>query len=418
MTNYFFILIQVFVIIFVIGRTSFFTRNEILTFALLNFIYIIATYNVEHLDTIVVNTLDLLFFGIVYFLEIILIYKKKHSLFLSSIFVIIQNTILAIIWTISYDLPYQDLDRRYIDFKTSILQFIILFSTLFLLNILNKKFNFIQSFLKVNKKYNFYSSLMLIINAILLFIRQYMLFKDRLIDYYYITFILFLFTLICTLIIIFINQNYKQTLSIKVLTDSTQSLENQNMLSQEFKHDYKNILSGLNEYLINNEIEQAKNYLHAVTTYSSELTNTEYYFLIKEIPFPAIQSILFKAIKNAKEKELDLIIDVQSYPYKLDIDLIDFIRCLTILINNALEHATEKIYIGFNGSDGQLKVTVKNTYSLPVDLSNIFQKNYSTKEDHPGIGLFIFKKILNSYNNTYYHVDKTPEWITFTFVIE
>ncbi|WP_180948818.1 sensor histidine kinase [Carnobacterium maltaromaticum] len=190
------------------------------------------------------------------------------------------------------------------------------------------------------------------------------------------------------------------------------------MLSQEFKHDYKNILYGIKEYLANDDIEGATDYLNSVISYSSKLLTPDYYFLIKDVPIPAVQGVLISMVKHCEEHGLDVILTVQSFPKKLSMDLIDFIRCFSILINNALEHSIQKIYVSFIGKNNQLEVTVKNTYKEQINLLTIFRKNYSTKKDHAGIGLSIFQKIISSYNNTHYRVDTTKEWITFSFYIE
>ncbi|PLS37030.1 hypothetical protein CYV26_00810 [Carnobacterium maltaromaticum] len=364
------------------------------------------------------NLLDFLFFLCIHIMEIFFIYHKKNSLFLASIFSVLQNSLIIFIWTVTYDIPLINETRRLIFIDFMFIQIILLLFLLFILHLLNKRFSFLEAFLAINKKYNFYSFIMLIVHVITIFVRQYLLFTNRFVDYLYWTIFLLLFTFICILIACYISTNYKNSLTIKTLSESSQILENKNLLSQEFKHDYKNILYGIKEYLANDDIEGATDYLNSVISYSSKLLTPDYYFLIKDVPIPAVQGVLISMVKHCEEHGLDVILTVQSFPKKLSMDLIDFIRCFSILINNALEHSIQKIYVSFIGKNNQLEVTVKNTYKEQINLLTIFRKNYSTKKDHAGIGLSIFQKIISSYNNTHYRVDTTKEWITFSFYIE
>lgn len=418
MTNYFMIIIEMFLIAALIGRNHFFTNKQLGILGTLTGVFIIATFQTEYFTTFTVNFMDLLFFLCINIMEIFFIYRKKNSLLLASIFIVLQNSILIFIWTVTYDIPLINETRRLIFIDFMFIQIVFLLFILFILHLLNKRFSFLEAFLAINKKYNFYSLVMLVVHVVTIFVRQYLLFNNKLVDYLYWTVFLLLFTFICILVAYYINTNYKNSLTIKTLSEFSQILENKNLLSQEFKHDYKNILCGIKEYLANGDIEGATIYLNSVISYSSKLLTPDYYFLIKEVPIPAVQGVLISMVKHCEEHGLDVILTVQSFPKELSMNLIDFIRCFSILINNALEHSTQKIYVSFIGKHNQLEVTVKNTYKEQINLSTIFRKNYSTKKDHPGIGLSIFQKIISSYNNTHYKVDTTKAWITFSFYIE
>lgn len=418
MTNFFMIIVEMFLISVLIGKKYFFTNKQLGILGTLSGVFIIATFRTDYFTTFTVNLIDLLFFLFINIMEIFFIYRMKKSLFLASIFIVLQNSILIFIWTVTYDIPLINETRRLIFIDFMFIQIVLLLFLLFILYLINKRFSFLEAFFAINKKYNFYSFLMLIVHVITIFIRQCLLFNHRYIDYLYWTVFLLLFTFICVLITYYINTNYKNSLIIKTLSEFSQILENKNLLSQEFKHDYKNILYGIKEYLTNDDIEGATDYLNSVISYSSKLLTPDYYFLIKEVPIPAVQGVLISMVKHCEEHGLDVILTVQSFPIKLSMNLIDFIRCFSILINNALEHSTQKIYVSFIGKHNQLEVTVKNTYKEQINLSTIFRKNYSTKKNHPGIGLSIFQKIISSYNNIHYRVDTTKEWITFSFYIE
>lgn len=418
MINAVFIMIQLILIILVLGGRSFFTNKERFIFFGILFVYALCQRSIEKFSDMDLRIIDSAFFFLVYLLEIFFIYRRKHSLFLAAVFTIMQNSILVVIWTSLYDFPLQQEIRREVYADSILIQSTILITILTVISILDKKFKFTHSFLAVKKKYNFYSVGMMASHSILLVIRQLMLFSDKMTDYFYLTIILIAFSIIYLMIIYFINSNYKKKMAIETFSKELSLLENKNNLYQEFRHDYNNILISLNGYLQKDDTINAKKYLNSLISYSSEIVLPNYYFLIKKIPVPAVQSILLNAVKKGKESDLNIILDIQDFPNEIAIDLIDFIRCLSILIDNALEHSAGKVFISFYIENDCFQVSVKNTYGLIEDVTTMFKRNYSTKEDHSGIGLYILQKILNSYTNTSYSVDKDTEWISFSFTLQ
>ena len=99
---------------------------------------------------------------------------------------------------------------------------------------------------------------------------------------------------------------------------------------------------------------------------------------------------------------LDTFLDLNE----LNIKLYEFTRILGILMDNAIEAASEcedkVINISFRKNDkNRLQiVTIKNSYKKKdIDLNKIYEKNYSTKEKNTGIGLWEVQKIVNKNNN-------------------
>ena len=103
-------------------------------------------------------------------------------------------------------------------------------------------------------------------------------------------------------------------------------------------------------------------------------------------------------------------IDVNIY-YLLDLNdlhmsIYEFARILGILLDNAIEAAEcskEKvIYISFSkdSKNNRNIITIKNSYSNKnVDTDKIFEKGFSEKENHTGLGLWEIRKIISKTDN-------------------
>nr|WP_250318422.1 GHKL domain-containing protein [Streptococcus lutetiensis] len=86
------------------------------------------------------------------------------------------------------------------------------------------------------------------------------------------------------------------------------------------------------------------------------------------------------------------------------IPLISYIRILSILFDNAIEAALEsenpKIAVANFYQDGDFVFIIENsTREKSVDLSNIFQRGYSTKGENRGLGLATLVDFQDDYEN-------------------
>lgn len=188
-------------------------------------------------------------------------------------------------------------------------------------------------------------------------------------------------------------------------------LHEENKISEftkEFMHDYRATLFSLILYIKENKNEQALALLKSLTNYTNEITKNDFNSQISRIALPSIQSVLFQKLITLKNKNINVHLNI-PYPIgNLPIDEIDYIRVLSIIIDNAGE-ATEKstkplidIYI----TESQIKIenTVESQNHL-FTLQDYTKKNISTKDGHTGLGLFILSKILRRYAQTSYQIE-------------
>ena len=95
----------------------------------------------------------------------------------------------------------------------------------------------------------------------------------------------------------------------------------------------------------------------------------------------------------------------------------EFSRIIGILIDNAIEAAKECeekiVNLIFRASprNSVQIITIENTYKdKNIKLDNIFNKGFSGKNNHSGIGLWEVKQIEKKHNNIVLHTTKDSKY--------
>lgn len=172
-----------------------------------------------------------------------------------------------------------------------------------------------------------------------------------------------------------------------------------------FKHDFDNIVSTLDGYIENNDITGLKEYFYEVKK-DCKVTNNLSIINPRTINNPGIYSLLnnkyFKANSLGINFEFEYFLDLN----KVDVNLYKLSRILGILIDNAIEEAekcTDKIVkLSFirENRNNRAVISIQNTYSnKDVNIEEIFNKGFSGKENHSGIGLWEVKNYVKKSKN-------------------
>ena len=183
-----------------------------------------------------------------------------------------------------------------------------------------------------------------------------------------------------------------------------------------FKHDLDNIVSALDGYIENNDMDGLKKYFNEFKK-DCKVTNNLSIINPRIINNPGIYSLLnnkyFKATHSGVTFDIDFFLNLNT----LDINMYQLSRILGILIDNAIEEAEkcdEKIvkisFIRENKNNRSI-ITVKNTYSnKDVDIEKIFEKGLSGKENHSGIGLWEVRKYIKKSKNLDLYTNKDSKY--------
>ncbi len=185
-----------------------------------------------------------------------------------------------------------------------------------------------------------------------------------------------------------------------------------------FKHDFDNIVSTINGYIETDDMDGLKSYFIKFQT-DCQRTNNIAKLNPSIINNPGIYSLLnskyHKADKLGIQINLDFFIDLND----LNIDTYEFSRILGILLDNAIEAASECknkiINIKFRNEQNSNRHTViiSNTYiNKDVNIQDIFSKGKTNKSNHSGLGLYEVNQYINKNNDLNLFTTKSDELFT------
>ena len=287
-----------------------------------------------------------------------------------------------------------------------IVLYLIMFLIIFILKHIKLKIDFK---LKLDKK----TLIMILINFILgvltLIIQTFMT------VYYYnsvpIVFTLFNFAL---LFAYFFISFYSLAKAMK-LDIATRDLENaesyNNSLSilydnvRGFKHDFDNMVNIIGGYIQVNDIDGLKKYYSSLEKDCTKVRNVQM-LNPNIINNPGIYNLIVSKYKKATDLDISINFEFFFDFENLHMPIYEFSRILGILLDNAIEAAKDckekQINLVFRESRKQHVqiVIIENTYlNKDIDTKKIFEKGFSGKENHTGIGLWEVNKIVMNNNN-------------------
>jgi two-component system sensor histidine kinase AgrC len=188
----------------------------------------------------------------------------------------------------------------------------------------------------------------------------------------------------------------------------TENLENLYSEMRVFKHDYINIISSMIGYMEDNDMEGLKaHFTKNIVPLSDEIGRSSSQIdLLKNIKVPEIKGILSSKLIRAQEIGIDVKIDVVEPISNIPMGIIDIVRALGILLDNAIEGAekckTPILRVGFIKREDSLIVIIVNSCLEDVPpIYRLNKKGFSTKGENRGVGLSNLKMILDKYENVF-----------------
>ncbi len=180
-----------------------------------------------------------------------------------------------------------------------------------------------------------------------------------------------------------------------------------------FKHDYRNILISLGESIRTGDLHRIKTlYQDILISADSKLTEEESIDDLLNVEHSALKSILYWKIREARQDGIQVNLEIKETITTVGMTSLDFIRVISILLDNAIEAAKESI----NPSISLAMVKEKNGHIFylknsrkhcPLVINQLFQPHFSTKGKHRGIGLYNLSKIIENYEHTFMETNAT-----------
>ncbi|MHC9532743.1 sensor histidine kinase [Dellaglioa sp. L3N] len=191
--------------------------------------------------------------------------------------------------------------------------------------------------------------------------------------------------------------------SMKSYTDQ---LEKNYTDMRRFRHDYINILSSMSEYIVNRDIDSLENYFNNnIMRVSQEIKINDFKLRdLSNIKIPELKSLISSKVLTAQEQELDITFECTNAIYHVNMDSVSLCRCVGILLDNAIEAATEssntEVRVGIIVFEQSVSFIVWNTFrDEGHKLFKYFEKGFSTKGNNRGLGLSNLKEILKNERN-------------------
>lgn len=187
-----------------------------------------------------------------------------------------------------------------------------------------------------------------------------------------------------------------------------------------FRHDYKNLLAGLSQQAGEGEMEGLRHTLSELDAgFDRRLgRKIQASTQIGNLQLLEVRSLLLSKLTAIREKGIDCRLEVLYPVVEVNMDVWDFVRCLGILTDNAMEAAldTEQpwVEIVLLAQEGRVFLRISNSYINAIEPGKMWDYGWSTKGPGRGLGLSSYQRILKDYPN----VSTATSWEDGIFVQE
>lgn len=234
------------------------------------------------------------------------------------------------------------------------------------------------------------------------------------------------FNFICLLI--YFCLSFFSLAKIMKLVTTTQQLENAEEYNKTlhilhdsvrgFKHDFDNIVTTIGGYIKTDDMKGLEKYYSQLEEDCQKVNNL--YILNPDIiNNPGVYNLLATKYSEAEEKNIKVNLTFLLDLNDLHMKIYEFARILGILLDNAIDAASESyekiINIVFRNESKNNRniILIENTYKdKAVDLNEIFNKGVSGKENHTGLGLWEIREILKKNNNVNLYTTKNENYFS------
>ena len=186
------------------------------------------------------------------------------------------------------------------------------------------------------------------------------------------------------------------------------SLEKNNNEIRKFKHDFNNIILGLDGYINNDDFNKEKLKKYFNSTIMNFNNNIELNDIIiaklNSIKVSSLKSLITNKVLMAQNNNIDVDINIQGEINDFYTDEMQLSRILGILLDNAIEASLEltddkKIDMNIIQIDKTTDIQISNTFNnTGTPISDFNKEGFSTKGTNRGLGLSSAHEIANKLN--------------------
>lgn len=180
---------------------------------------------------------------------------------------------------------------------------------------------------------------------------------------------------------------------------------------RKFRHDYLDLLSSMKGYIDQEDSASVKKYFYEnILPAGREITVSDSRLgSLGRIKDETLKSLIAAKLITAQEYGIHVNIEINEDIEALPIKTIDLIRVMGIFLTNATDAAEEsqekELDLAVIQEENKTTVLLRNsTAPLKLPISQILQKNATSKEGHSGIGLHTAREILDRYPNVQWKI--------------
>ena len=173
-----------------------------------------------------------------------------------------------------------------------------------------------------------------------------------------------------------------------------------------FRHDFGGIIASLEPAIEESNIPEIKYiYENVLIKMNKGLKKSDYsVFNANRIKDIAIKNVLMQKMIQAKNEKIPFKLEIMGDIPEVSVPMLDTIRILNILCDNALEAAEKSnepnVTVAVSSDKGITSLVIENTREEKhIDQNEIWEKGYSTKGSNRGIGLYTVSKLLLEYES-------------------
>lgn len=224
-----------------------------------------------------------------------------------------------------------------------------------------------------------------------------------------------IFILLCTYITVSVVKNIKLETNNKIESAKLEqqkkyilALEKNNNEIRKFKHDFNNIILGLDGYINNDDFdkEKLKKYFNStIMTFNNNIELNDIVIAkLNSIKVSSLKSLITNKVLVAQNNNIDADINIEGEITDFYTDEIQLSRILGVLLDNAIEASLEltenkKIEMNIIQIDKTTDIQISNTFNnTGTPLEDFNKEGFSTKGTNRGLGLSSAHEIANKLN--------------------
>lgn len=173
----------------------------------------------------------------------------------------------------------------------------------------------------------------------------------------------------------------------------TTTIERQYTEIRKFRHDYENILTSLQSFIVDQDYVALEAYYFEKLKPASERLMLKKFQLepLARVEIKELKSIFAVKLMSAQAEEIDVSFEVPKPIIDVAIDTVALVRIVGILLDNAIEElkslGTGMLSVGMIKGEEYVDLIVKNTCRMDLTFDQLKQAGFSTKGQGRGMGL-------------------------------